>query len=98
MRKRTPLALAVGVVPVTSQQPRNQFDVVLEFWEDAGLLKPSVARTTKIISIHGSELKHQLGSLQEHDLEKVLHMCGVYSSIHWYLITSNNFYCTLTIN
>ena len=49
------LALDVDVIiaPVTSQHPRNKFDVVLEFWEDAGLLKPSVARTSKIISIHG---------------------------------------------
>ena len=60
------------ITPVTSQQPRNQFDVVLEFWEDAALVKPTVARTTRIISFYGSELKHQLGFLQEHDLEKVL--------------------------
>jgi mRNA interferase MazF len=61
---------------VTSQQPRNQFDVVLEHWKEAGLLKPSVARTSKITSsVHGSELKRCLGKLHNHDLEQILGMC-----------------------
>ncbi|MGC4378324.1 type II toxin-antitoxin system PemK/MazF family toxin [Fictibacillus sp. Mic-4] len=71
------LALDVDVIisPVTSQPRRNEFDVVLEYWKEAGLLKPSVARTSKIISIHGSELKRKLGQLDNHDLQRVLHMC-----------------------
>lgn len=71
------LALDVDVIiaPITSQQNRNQFDVVLEYWEEAGLLKPSVARTSKIISVHGSELKRHLGALHNHDLKRVLHTC-----------------------
>ncbi|WP_343837907.1 type II toxin-antitoxin system PemK/MazF family toxin [Salinibacillus aidingensis] len=71
------LALDVDVIiaPVTSQQPGNQFDVVLEYWNEAGLLKPSMARTSKIISVHGPELKRQIGELHKHDLERVLHMC-----------------------
>ena len=71
------LALDVDVIiaPVTSQKPRNQFDVVLEYWKEAGLLKPSVARTSKITSIHGSELKRHLGYLHNHDLESVLKKC-----------------------
>jgi len=71
------LALDVDVIiaPVTSQQPRDQFDGVLEYWEKAGLLKPSVARTSKITSIHGSELKRHIGKLQDHDLERVINMC-----------------------
>src|SRR5699024_5690147 len=71
------LALDVDVIiaPVTSQQPRNQFDVVLGYWKEAGLLKPSVARTSKITSIHGSELKRYIGELHNYDLELVLNMC-----------------------
>nr|WP_245723050.1 type II toxin-antitoxin system PemK/MazF family toxin [Natribacillus halophilus] len=65
----------VIIAPVTSQQPRNQFDVVLKYWEESGLLKPSVARTSNIISVHGSELKRHIGKLHKHDLERVLHMC-----------------------
>ncbi|UOQ92736.1 type II toxin-antitoxin system PemK/MazF family toxin [Halobacillus shinanisalinarum] len=41
------LDVDVIIAPVTSQKPRNQFDVVLEYWNEAGLLKPSVARTSK---------------------------------------------------
>ncbi|WP_255259891.1 type II toxin-antitoxin system PemK/MazF family toxin [Lentibacillus sp. CBA3610] len=65
----------VIIAPITSQQPRNQFDVVLEYWNEAGLLKPSVARTSKIISVHGSELKRHIGVLHKHVLDRVLHMC-----------------------
>ncbi len=70
-------AIDVDVIisPITSQKPRNEFDVVLEYWESAGLLKPSVARTSKIISIHGSELRRKIGVLVHHDLQRVLHTC-----------------------
>ncbi len=43
------LDIDVIIVPVTSQKPRNQFDIVLEYWEEAGLLKPSVVRTPKLL-------------------------------------------------
>lgn len=68
------LALDIDVIiaPVTSQKPRNQFDIVLEYWEEAGLLKPSVVQIT---SIHGTELKRYLGKLHNHDLENVLNTC-----------------------
>lgn len=69
------LDVDVTIAPITSQMARNQFDVILEYWEEAGLLKPSVARTSKITSIHGSELKRYLGKLHNHDLERVLNMC-----------------------
>jgi len=71
------LALDVDVIiaPVISQKSRNKFDVILEYWKEAGLLKPSVARTSKITSIHGSELKRYLGDLHNHDPESVLNMC-----------------------
>src|SRR5699024_10614203 len=64
------LALDIDVIiaPVTSQKPKNQFDIVLEFWEEAGLLKPSVVRTSKVTSIHGTELKRYLGELHSNDL------------------------------
>ena len=71
------LALDIDVIvaPITSQSIRNEFDVVLEYWQQAGLLKTSIARTPKIISIHGSELKRKLGFLNKHDLDRVLHTC-----------------------
>ncbi|MFJ8528376.1 type II toxin-antitoxin system PemK/MazF family toxin [Bacillus sp. NPDC094106] len=60
------------VATVTSQEPRNEFDVVLEEWEEAGLDKPSVVRCSKINTVHYKELLFKIGKLQEHDLEKVL--------------------------
>lgn len=79
------LALDVDVIiaPVTSHQPRNQFDVILEHWKEAGLLKPSVARTSKITSINGSELKRHLGELHNHDLESVLNMCKDFFNVSY---------------
>ncbi|MHA6253479.1 hypothetical protein [Oceanobacillus sp. CAU 1775] len=54
----------------------------VDVWLVNGLFKdshqakqPSVVRTSKIISVHCSELKRQLGTLHNHDLERVLHMC-----------------------
>jgi mRNA interferase MazF len=71
------LAIDVDVIiaPITSQQPRNKFDVVLEYWREAGLQKSSLVRTSKIISIHGTELNRKLGVLHRHYLDRVLHMC-----------------------
>src|SRR5699024_8837904 len=71
------LALDIDVIiaPVTSQKPRNQFDIDVEFSDEAGLLKPSVVRTSIINSIHGTELKRYLGELHSNDLANVLNMC-----------------------
>lgn len=66
----------VIIALVIDQKPRNQFDIVLKYWEEAGLLKPSVVRTFKITSIHDTELKRHLGELHSHDLESALNMCG----------------------
>jgi len=38
------------------------------------LLKPSVVCTSKIISVHGSELRRHLGELPNHDSANVLNM------------------------
>ncbi|MCM3671536.1 type II toxin-antitoxin system PemK/MazF family toxin [Mesobacillus maritimus] len=71
------LALDIDVIvaPITSQQGRSKFDVVIEYWQHAGLYKPSIVRTSKIHSIHESELKRKLGIFKSHDLERVLHTC-----------------------
>lgn len=60
------------VATVTSQKARNEFDVVLEDWEKAGLNKPSVVRCSKINTVHYKELLFKIGKLQEQDLERVI--------------------------
>lgn len=57
---------------MTSQQARNEFDVVIEYWEEAGLDKPSVVRCSKLNTLHYKELLFKIGKLHESDLERVL--------------------------
>lgn len=58
------LDIDVIITSVTSRKPRNHFDIVLKYWEKAGLLEPSVVRTSKFSPIHGTELKRHLDELQ----------------------------------
>lgn len=63
------------VAPVTSRPSRNEFDVLLNFWKEAGLELPSVVRSSKITTISKSSLIRKLGNLQPEDLKRVLIMC-----------------------
>ncbi len=60
------------IATVTSQQVKNEFDVVIEYWEEAGLDKPSIVRCSKLNTVHFKELLFKIGKLHEHDLERVL--------------------------
>lgn len=60
------------IATVTSQHTRNEFDVVIEHWEEAGLDKPSIVRCSKLNLVHFNELLFKIGKLHEHDLERVL--------------------------
>lgn len=57
---------------VTSQQARNEFDVEIEYWKEAGLEKPSIVRCSKLNTLHYKELLFKIGKLQDTDLERVL--------------------------
>ncbi len=61
--------------PITSHSPRNQYDVVIQFWKEAGLEKPSVVRTAKLRTIESQFLLRKIGILQEEDLQRVLSTC-----------------------
>lgn len=65
----------VIVASVTSTQSRNEYDIVLEHWDEAGLLKPSIARTSKLLTISQTALQRKLGDLHPADLERVLQKC-----------------------
>lgn len=60
------------IATVTSKQIRNEFDVVIEYWEEAGLDKPSVVMCSKLNTLHYQELLFKIGKLYESDLERVL--------------------------
>jgi mRNA interferase MazF len=60
------------IATVTSQHTRNEFDVAIEYWEEAGLDKPSIVRCSKLNTVHYKELLFKIGKLHDHDLERVL--------------------------
>lgn len=60
------------IATVTSQQARNEFDVVVEYWKEAGLEKPSVVQCSKLNTLHYQELLFKIGRLHESDLKRVL--------------------------
>ncbi len=65
----------VVAISVSSQQPRSEFDVIIEYWKEAGLSKPSVARTSKLFSVSMDQLQRQLGELHFFDLQRVIQKC-----------------------
>ncbi len=67
--------LDVLISPITGQAARNEFDVPIKKWREAGLEKPSVARTSKITMIHNSILYKQIGKLDITDLNNILEKC-----------------------
>ena len=62
----------VSVVPVSSQVNQENVDIELQDWQDAGLLKPSIARVHRLSALLQSELTSQLGVLRVKDRKKLL--------------------------
>ena len=60
------------VATVTSQSSRNEYDIVLKYWQEAGLDKPSIVRCSKLNTIHHNELIFKIGKLHDDDLSNVL--------------------------
>ena len=65
----------INISPITSSEPRNEFDVIIHYWKEAGLRHLSVARTTKIHAVPRSSLIKRIGSLHEYDLQRILQKC-----------------------
>lgn len=67
-------AIDIDVVtaPITSKEARNEFDVPIIKWKEAGLEYESVARTSKPLSFSKVNLRRKLGELKEPDLTNVL--------------------------
>ncbi|HDR7066885.1 TPA: type II toxin-antitoxin system PemK/MazF family toxin [Bacillus cereus] len=63
----------VVVLPVTSQNPRNDYDVEVSDYKGTGLLKqPSYIRTSKPLTIEKRELKRKIGEIKDVDLANAL--------------------------
>ncbi len=66
-KKRPAVVLAdtgdddILVARVTSEVPRNSYDVPLKRWKDHGLLLPSCARVAKMATLHKRLIVRKLG-------------------------------------
>lgn len=61
------------VIKVTSHDQRaGSKDVVLEYWQEAGLRQPSVARCSQYVPLDRNKIKGRLGKLHDADLARVL--------------------------
>jgi mRNA-degrading endonuclease toxin of MazEF toxin-antitoxin module len=72
--KEIPIRVAdidVQVAKITTHNPRDYRDVEID-WENAGLDRKSIVRTSKINTIPGSNLQFRIGKLKEDDLKKVI--------------------------
>jgi len=59
------------VCRVTGKPPAGPLDIEIQAWAEAGLLKPSVARLDRILTVDKGVLFRNLGRLGGLDLEKV---------------------------
>lgn len=66
------------VLTITSQQERNQYDVHIEYWEEAGLDKPSIVRCSKLNTVTYMDLIFKIGNLHEYDFENVKNAVRMY--------------------
>lgn len=52
---------------ITSAMPVNEYDIVIQNWEAAGLLKPSVAKVNRVFTINQELAIKVLGKLEHSD-------------------------------
>ncbi|WP_438495787.1 type II toxin-antitoxin system PemK/MazF family toxin [Paenibacillus sp. IHBB 3054] len=62
------------VIKVTSHAERagDPKDLVLKYWQRAGLSQPSVARCSQFVPLHHDKIGKYLGTLHDEDLLNVL--------------------------
>jgi len=68
------LEVDFNITRITSQSPKNEYDVEIVDWKQAGLDKPSYVRCAKVQTVNQLELKRRIGTLSERDLSTVLEM------------------------
>ena len=68
----------VSTARVSSQKVRNEFDVSLVYWKEAGLEKPSIVRCSKINTVTPGKQMLKIGSLHIDDLSNVRDAVNAY--------------------
>jgi mRNA interferase MazF len=58
------------VVRATSQIHKSDYDITVEDWQSAGLLKPTIIRVHKLTAIETKLVKRKMGMLSARDLYK----------------------------
>jgi mRNA-degrading endonuclease toxin of MazEF toxin-antitoxin module len=77
VKKRPVLVLAdigdqdIVVARITSEGPRNKYDLLLDRWKESGLLLPSSIRLTKIATLQKTLVLKKLGRLGSPERRKV---------------------------
>ncbi|MGE7909630.1 type II toxin-antitoxin system PemK/MazF family toxin [Lysinibacillus xylanilyticus] len=61
----------VTVAKITSQEPRNEYDIIIENWEEIGLNKPSVVRCTKLSTFSKGDLIFKAAVLDKETIQKI---------------------------
>jgi mRNA-degrading endonuclease toxin of MazEF toxin-antitoxin module len=61
----------VSVAPSSTQAKRNDFDVDITKWQEAGLREPSIARCSKVHYMYHALLVRKIGTLHEKDLQEI---------------------------
>ena len=61
----------IKAIKLTSKLPRYKRDYALKFWEDAGLKKPTTAKTEKFIPLHVKKTIFKIGTLHSFDKTKI---------------------------
>jgi mRNA interferase MazF len=64
------------VARITSKRIDAPFDVVLESWNEVGLLVPSFCRLHKLIAIEKNDVVKKLGKVNKHDQERIKEIFG----------------------
>ena len=62
----------ISVARVTTKKPRNEFDIPLDKWKEAGLERPSLVRCSKVNTITPGDELVKIGTLQPEDLLAVI--------------------------
>jgi mRNA interferase MazF len=65
------LEIDVSILRVTSQKTRNEYDIALNDWEEAGLKKASVVRVSKLSTIHYLLCRDYIGKVSKADMENI---------------------------